>query len=156
METSLALRPEVTRRVAQALNIVLADEYVFLTKLLKYHWNIAGPHFFTLHKLLDVQYREVFDIIDEVAERVRSLGHFSLGTLHEFSSTARIKEQPGHIPVADQMLADLVRDHETIIATLRSDIPWIEENGDFGTMDFLTKIMEQHEKMAWFIRAHLQ
>lgn len=156
METNIGLKAAVTKKVAGHLNVILSDEYVFLTKLLKYHWNITGAHFFPLHKLLDDQYREVFTMIDEIAERTRSIGHTAFGTLQEFSKHARIKEHPGKIPSAQDMIADLVKDHEAIIQAMRDVIPEIEEMGDFGTMDFLTGLMEQHEKMAWFLRAHLQ
>lgn len=156
MKTEIGLKAEVTKKVAAQLNVILSDEYVFLTKLLKYHWNITGPSFFPLHKLLDDQYREVFVMIDEIAERTRSIGHVAFGTLHEFSKNSRIKENPGKIPSANEMIADLVKDHEAIICAMREVIPEIEDMTDFGTMDFLTGLMEQHEKMAWFLRAHLQ
>lgn len=156
MQTTIGLSADVTKNVAGHLNRILSDEYVFLTKLLKYHWNITGPYFFPLHKLLDDQYREVFGIIDEVAERTRSIGHIAYGTLQEFAQHTRLKEVPGHHPSALEMVAELVKDHETIIMNLRRDIPLIEDMGDFGTMDFLTGVMEKHEKMAWFLRAHLQ
>ena len=156
METHIGLKADVTKKVAGHLNLLLSDEYVFLTKLLKYHWNITGAHFFPLHKLLDDQYREVFAIVDEIAERTRSIGHIAFGTLQEFSKHSRIQEHPGKNPASNEMIADLVKDHEAIICALRAAIPEIEDASDFGTMDFLTKLMEQHEKMAWFLRAHLQ
>ena len=154
--TRIGLKPKAAKDSAAILNMFLADEYVFLTKILKYHWNITGPYFFELHKLFDSQYHEVFEMIDEVAERVRSIGGVAFGTLAEFSKNSRIKEMPGEMPSAVEMLADLVRGHETIIVAMREAIPDIEEQEDYGTMDFLTKLMEQHEKMAWFLRAHLQ
>lgn len=156
METLIGLEAASSKKIAGYLNKLLADEYVFLVKLLKYHWNITGPHFFSLHKLLDDQYKEVFKMIDEIAERTRSLGYQTLGTLTEFEKESSLKEHPGKFPAAFDMVKDLVLDHEAIIKSLRSQIPEIEELTDFGTMDFLTKLMEQHEKMAWFLRAHLQ
>lgn len=156
METAIGLKATTSKKVAGHLNVLLADEYVFLTKLLKYHWNITGPHFFSLHTLLDDQYKEVFEMIDAIAERTRSLGHPTYGTLAEFSKNSRLKEHPGKLPAAFDMIKDLVLDHEAIIQSLRLEIPEIEELTDFGTMDFLTGVMEQHEKMAWFLRAHLQ
>ena len=156
METSLGLKATATKKIAGHLNALLADEYLFLTKLLNYHWNITGPYFFPLHKLLDDQYKEVFEMIDALAERTRSLGYPTLGTLQEFSKTTRLQEHPGKLPSALDMVKELVLDHEAIIKILRSEIPEIEDLGDFGTMDFLTGVMEQHEKMAWFLRAHLQ
>ena len=84
------------------------------------------------------------------------MGHIAFGTLKEFSQNTRLKESPGENPKAETMIADLVRDHEAIICHLRSDIDIMEQLGDQGTMDFLTGLMQQHEKMAWLLRAHLQ
>ena len=156
METRIGLKPEAAKNSAAVLNALLSDEYVFLTKLLNYHWNVKGPFFGQLHKLFDDQYREVFGMVDEIAERVRSIGHTTFGTLQEFSQNSRLKENPGKLPSTDEMIADLVRGHEAIIVAMREAIPDVEEQEDYGTMDFLTKLMEQHEKMAWFLRAHLE
>lgn len=154
--TRIGLKSNMAKNSAAVLNMFLADEYVFLTKLLKYHWNVTGPYFISLHKLFDDQYHEVFEMIDEIAERVRTVGGVAFGTLSEFSKNSRIKEMPGEMPSTPEMIADLVRDHEIIIVAMREAIPDAEEQEDYGTMDFLNTLMEQHEKMAWFLRAHLQ
>jgi starvation-inducible DNA-binding protein len=156
METRIGLKADVVKNNAAILNMLLSDEYVLLTKLLNYHWNVTGPFFGPLHKLFNDQYDEVFKMVDEVAERVRSIGGVAFGTLREFSDNSRLKENPGHIPSTNEMIADLVRAHEAIIVAMRQAIPDVEEQEDFGTMDFLTGLMEKHEKMAWFLRAHLQ
>ena len=156
METRIRLKAEASKNSAAILNMLLSDEYLFLTKLLKYHWNVTGPYFGSLHKLFDDQYNEVFKMVDAIAERVRSIGHKPFGTLQEFSQNSRLQETPGELPSTTEMIADLVRGHEAIICAMREAIPDIEEQQDFGTMDFLTGLMESHEKMAWFLRAHLE
>lgn len=156
METRIGLKTEASKNSAAFLNMLLSDEYVFLTKLLNYHWNVKGPFFGSLHKLFDDQYRDVFLMVDEIAERIRAIGHVAFGTLSEFSKNSRLQENPGKLPSTDEMIADLVRGHEAIIVAMREAIPDIEEQEDFGTMDFLTGLMEKHEKMAWFLRAHLE
>ena len=94
---------------------------------------------------------------DEVAERIRTLGAFSIGTMAEFTDKSVLDEEPGVRPPADGMLASLLHDHEVIIKGLREDIDKCDDDyEDTGTADFLTGLMEQHEKLAWMIRAHLE
>lgn len=156
MNLNIGLKPEVTKEAAEKLNKLLANEYVFYTKVLKYHWNITGPNFIALHKLLDDQYHQILTIIDGIAERVRMIGHTTQATLKEFSAAAEIKEKPGINPSTDEMIAELVADHETLIRMMRNYILWLEEHMEYGSVDFLNKTLEDHEKMAWFLRAHLQ
>jgi len=141
----------------QLLNHLLADEYVLYTKTRYYHWNVTGPRFHTLHLFFETQYEALDEIIDQVAERVRQLGFFALGTLEQFNKITRLSENFGEVPPADQMIQNLLDDHETVIRQLRTDLEKASDNyHDVGTNDFLTALMEQHEKMAWMLRAHLQ
>ena len=138
------------------LNQLLSDEYVLYTKSRNYHWNVVGSDFSELHKFFEAQYEELDDIIDEVAERARSLGGNSLGTLKEFLQNTKLKEFSGDTPEAKKMIANLLNDHESIIKELRQNLnTCAEQYHDMGTSDFLTGLMEQHEKMAWMLRAYL-
>ncbi|MGH7316439.1 MAG: Dps family protein [Candidatus Rokuibacteriota bacterium] len=140
--------------VVKILNSILADEYVLYTKTRNYHWNVVGPQFNDLHKFFESQYEALNEIVDEVAERARSLGGKAFGTLAEFSQHSRLKEQPGKQPAALTMVANLQADHEAIVRTLRADLETVmEKHSDAGTNDFLTGLMEKHEKMAWMLRA---
>jgi starvation-inducible DNA-binding protein len=157
MKPRIGLSETQTKGVVEILNNILADEYVLYTKTRSYHWNVRGPHFHDLHKFFESQYNELNEIVDDVAERARALGGPALGTLSEFSKQARLKERPGHYPKAAEMIADLLNDHEAIIRQLRADlVTCSEKHGDAGTNDFLTGLMEQHEKMAWMLRAQLE
>ena len=142
--------------VVKILNTLLADEYVLYTKTRNYHWNVVGPQFNDLHKFFEAQYGALNEVVDDVAERARTLGGPALGTLDEFSKHARLKEHPGKYPDATGMLKDLLDDHEAVIRQLRVDLETVGEvYHDTGTNDFLTGLMEQHEKMAWMLRAFL-
>jgi starvation-inducible DNA-binding protein len=93
--------------------------------------------------------------VDEVAERARAVGGHAIGTLQEFTQHARVKEYPARYPASPEMIADLLGDHETIIRQLREDVQMtVEKYHDVGTSDFLTGILEQHEKMGWMLRAN--
>lgn len=142
---------------ADILNRVLSDQNVLYTKTRKYHWNVTGRNFYSLHKLLEEQYEALAESIDEVAERTRSVGYPAFGTMKEFLECATLKEQPGENPAAMAMVANLVTDHEQVIRNLRNFVDQAaEELEDQGTSDFLTALMETHEKMAWMLRAFLE
>ncbi len=138
------------------LSIVLSDEMTLYVKTRKFHWNVAGESFMELHKLFEKQYTELEEIIDNVAERIGKLGGKTIGTMNEFTLLSRIVEYPNHYPVRKIMLAELLSDHETIIAELRKDIDIsTDENHDAGTADLLTGILQQHETIAWTLRRYL-
>lgn len=136
------------------LNSLLADEFVLLTQTLNYHWNLIGPEFNDYHKLFGEQYKQIFEMIDEIAERTRSVGGFALGSMEAFKQHAGLDEDEGAPPTPKMMVKNLLLQHEDLIMKLRD---WAndtaEENRDMGTSDFLISIMEKHEKIAWMLRA---
>lgn len=156
-KVDIGLSPEAQEGVTQILNALLADEYILYTKTRNYHWNVVGLQFHHLHKFFEAQYEALNEIVDEVAERARSLGGWSRGTLSEFLQSTRLREHPGEYPDARTMIANLLRDHEAIIRTLRVDLDTCADRyHDMGTNNFLTDLMERHEKMAWMLRAFLE
>jgi starvation-inducible DNA-binding protein len=157
MSPNIGLLEEQREGVVVILNTLLADEYLLYTKTRHYHWNVVGPQFNDLHKFFEAQYNELNEIVDEVAERSRALGGNAIGTMTEFLQHTRLKEETGHYPKARDMIATLLADHEAIISQLRVDLEICgEQYRDAGTNDFLTGLMEQHEKMAWMLRAFLE
>lgn len=157
MKPDIRLSDRQREAVVRILNAVLSDEYVLLTKTKNYHWNVVGPGFNDLHKFFEGQYDELNEIVDDTAERARALGGHAIGTLEEFLKHATLKEQPGDYPEARVMIANLLADHEALVRRLRVDLQnCAEKHHDAGTSDFLTGMMEQHEKMAWMLRAFLE
>jgi starvation-inducible DNA-binding protein len=156
MTPNIGLRDGDRQGVIAILNALLADEYLLYTKTRNYHWNVIGPQFNDLHKFFETQYEALDDIVDEVAERARSLGGRAAGTLEEFRKSARLGEEPGVVPAARDMIGALLADHEAVTRTLRADVDTVTNKyNDAGTADFLTGLLEQHEKMAWMLRAFL-
>ena len=155
VETGLSA--EEREGVVEILNTLLSDEYVLYTKTRNYHWNVTGPHFSQLHEFFEDQYRALSEMVDDVAERARALGGWSLGSMREFQERARLEETPGRYPDAREMVRDLLRDHEAVIQALRHDADTVwEKYHDLGTNDFLTGLMERHEEMAWMLRSFLR
>ena len=155
MAMNIGLDEAKRQGVTNILTALLADEYVLYTKTRNYHWNVIGPQFNDLHKFFEAQYEELDDTVDEVAERARALGARAFGTLEEFREHTRLKETPGTVPAAKEMIAELLGDHETIIRALRQDIDKADKRGDVGTNDFLTGLLEKHEKASWMLRSFL-
>ena len=153
MEANIGLAPKTRKEVAKILNNLLSDEYLLYTKTLKYHWNVHSIVFHDFHKLFLEQYEALLEIADKVAERARAVGEPAFGSMTEFLKHARLKEEPGKIPDAHGMIKQLLSDHETIIRQLRQDIETCADLGDMGTNNFLTDLMEKHEKIAWMLRA---
>jgi starvation-inducible DNA-binding protein len=156
MKVNIGIADKDRSAVADVLNRQLSDEYLLYTKTRNYHWNVVGPQFNDLHKFFEAQYEALDEVVDEVAERARTLGGRALGTLAEFSQHARLKERPGDRPDARGMIADLLADHEAVVRQLRDDLDVAVKHNDTGTNDFLTGLMEKHEKMAWMLRAFLE
>jgi starvation-inducible DNA-binding protein len=154
VNTKIGLPDEQREGIVLMLNTLLADEYLLYTKTRNYHWNVVGPRFSDLHKFFEEQYNELNDIVDDVAERARALGGNAIGTLMEFLKHTRLKEHQGEYPEAGEMLAHLLADHEATIRQLRMDLETSANTyHDMGTNDFLTGLMERHEKMAWMLRS---
>jgi starvation-inducible DNA-binding protein len=154
MNPNIGIADKDRASVVKILNTLLADEYVLYTKTRNYHWNVVGPQFNDLHKFFAEQYEAIDEVIDEVAERARTLGGHAVATLVELQEASRLKEHPGQYPAADDMLDTLLADHETTIRHVRADADAVgTKHHDAGTNDFLIALMEKHEKMAWMLRA---
>ncbi|MGB7087823.1 MAG: Dps family protein [Phormidesmis sp.] len=154
---NIGLSEEQRQGVAALLNADLSDSYLLIIKTKKYHWDVVGPQFRTLHELWQQHYEAIAMNIDAIAERVRQLGGYPIGTAKGFLENATLREHAGDLPTADEMVQRLVSDHEQIIRNLRGHIDQCsEEFHDEGTSDFLTGLMEQHEEMAWMLRSFIE
>lgn len=156
IKPNLGITDEHLQAVANLLNTLLADEYVLYTKTRNYHWNVTGPHFGEYHRFFEELYNTTDERIDDIAERIRTLGHFPLASLKEFFGATRLLETKHQQSSSQQMMQELLNDHETLVRLLRNDVAATAERyKDAGTSDFLTGLMEEHEKIAWKLRAYL-
>jgi len=154
---NIGLSEEQRQGVTELLNHDLADAYLLLIKTKKYHWDVVGPQFRSLHTLWEEHYQALTQNIDETAERVRMLGGYPVGTAKGFLEYASIQEDAGSLPNAYGMVENLVNDHEQVIRNLREHIDLCGDKfHDQGTADFLTGLMEQHEQMAWMLRSFIE
>ncbi len=157
MRTSIGIKPEDLAEVAQSLNRLLADETVLYIKTRNAHWNVEGPDFHAQHLFFEEQYQQLEDFIDEVAERVRTLGHYAEATMKAYLELTHLTEETRDKNDSAGFIKDLLEDHETIIIHMREHIDrFADDLHDQGTSDFITGLIEKHEKMAWMLRAHLK
>ncbi len=147
--------PEADRKaIADGLARVLADSYTLYLKTHNFHWNVTGPMFQTLHLMFEQHYTELATAVDEIAERIRSLGFPAPGSYAAYARLTAIEEAED-VPAAEDMIRDLVKGHETVARTIRSVFPAAEKGGDEATADLLTQRLQVHEKTAWMLRSLL-
>lgn len=120
------------------------------------HWNIVGNDFYEKHKFFETQFVQLDGFIDQVAERIRSLGHYAPATLNAYLSLTHLTEKNQYNNDSQGFIKELLEDHESIIIGFREHIKkFAEDYHDLGSSDFITGLMEKHEKMAWFLHSHL-
>jgi starvation-inducible DNA-binding protein len=156
MKPEIGITPEHLSEVARTLTNILADEFLLYTKTLNAHWNVEGPDFHSKHLFFEEQYKELLGVLDEIAERIRCTGHYTPATLSDFLKLSHLTEKSKEKNDATGFIKLLLFDHESIIIHLRENINrYAIELKDMGTSDFITGLLETHEKMAWMLRAHL-
>jgi len=156
MKINIGISEMSTIKVVDELSKLLADEFMLFTKTKNAHWTLEGMGFHGLHAFFEGQFIQIDEIVDRIAERIRSLGHCSLASLKDFLQHARLSEtiQGDHSAVS--FIRNLLSDHQSIIITLRANIDlFATEYKDYGSSDFLTSLITSHEKMAWMLSAHL-
>jgi starvation-inducible DNA-binding protein len=152
MDIDIGINEQERARSATALSVLLADTYTLYLKTHAYHWNVEGPHFQSLHIQFMDQYTEMWTAVDELAERIRALGHYAPGSYAAFSKLSKIKEDQG--PVSwEQMIKNLAKGHEHVAKSAREVLRIAESAGDDATADVVTPRITLHEKTAWMLRA---
>jgi starvation-inducible DNA-binding protein len=152
MPPEIGLSEAERAQTLERLHPLLADELVLVQKLRDAHWNVCGLHFHALHGLFEEEYTALATVIDDIAERIRQLGGRPDASLAGALSLKRLPEFPKSGRSAEEYLRSLLVDLEALVRQLRCDIPAV---ADVGTQDFLTGLIQQHEKSAWKFRASL-
>ncbi|KJS43336.1 MAG: ferritin [Rhodospirillaceae bacterium BRH_c57] len=153
-QINIGLSEDNRIRIAEGLSRLLADTYTLYLKTHNFHWNVTGPMFNTLHLMFEAQYTELALAVDLIAERIRSLGVAAPGSYAQFAALTSLSEETT-VPSAEEMIAQLVQDQETVVRTARAVFPLADEAHDEPTADLLTQRLQVHEKTAWMLRALL-
>jgi len=154
--TEVASSTPQSAETQQLLNGLLADEFVTYVRTLNWHWNVRGMQFHSLHAFFERLYEEQAKRIDDIAEKVRSLGGFATATMEEYLGNSRLTEKIGEPPDPRVMISSLAADHETIIKRIREILGTVGNKFDDPSTDnFLCGLLEKHEKTLWMLQAHL-
>ena len=142
--------------ISDGLSHLLADTYTLYLTTHNFHWNVTGPMFNSLHAMFMVQYTELWNAVDPIAERIRSLGHPAPGSYGQYAALSSLPDAPETPPKALEMVAILAQGHEATARTARGLYPIVEAASDEPTADLLTQRIGVHEQSAWMLRALLE
>ena len=145
MDIDIGIPAEKRAAIAAGLSRLLADSYTLYLKTHNYHWNVRGPQFTALHVLFETHYTELALAVDQIAERIRALGHRAPGSYRDFADLTSITEEDDE-PGATEMIRRLVSGQEAVVRTARRVFPVIEQAGDEPSADLLTQRMQIHER----------
>ncbi len=148
----IGISPEHREEIAQGLKHLLADSYTLYLQTHNFHWNVTGPQFRELHLLFEEHYTELAVAVDDIAERIRTLGVAAPGTYQEFAELSSIKEVHG-VPKAEDMVSILTASHEQVVRTCREVPSQAQAGDDESSAALISDRMRIHEKTAWMLRA---
>ncbi|MCI5107539.1 MAG: DNA starvation/stationary phase protection protein [Pseudomonadales bacterium] len=151
----IGISEQQRQEVAEKLKVLLADSYTLYLQTHNFHWNVTGPQFRELHLMFEEHYTELATAVDEIAERIRTLGVFAPGTYKQFANLSHIKETD-EIPSGPEMVAILTEGHEQIVRTCRDVLAVAQEADDESSASLVSDRMVLHEKTAWMLRSLLQ
>lgn len=155
MEINIGIAQTDRAAIADGLSRLLADSYTLYLQTHNFHWNVKGPMFQTLHQMFMLQYTELWNALDVIAERIRALGFPAPGTYREFVRLASVQEVEG-VPRAEEMIRLLIAGQEAVVRTARAVFEVADRANDQPTADVLTQRMDIHEKNAWMLRSLLE
>jgi len=154
MKTDIGISEKNRKKITQVLSPLLADTYTLYLKTQNFHWNVTGRDFYELHLLFEKQYNELSGAIDELAERIRALDFPVHASFKQFIEDTQFKTDNA-IPDSDKMLQQLAHDHAAICSSIRIAITNLEDTDDVGTIDLLTRRLQEHEKTVWMLKSSL-
>ncbi len=148
----IGINSEDMTKIADGLKHLLADSYTLYLQTHNFHWNVTGPKFRELHLMFEEHYTELATAVDEVAERIRTLGVAAPGTYQAFNGLSAIDEVEG-VPSADDMVSILTKSHEQVVKTCRQVLALAQDGNDESTAALVSDRMRIHEKTAWMLRS---
>jgi starvation-inducible DNA-binding protein len=151
LQTPTDLKPEATRDISGALNILLADMFALYLKTKNFHWHMSGTHFRDYHLLLDEQSEQIFATTDDIAERVRKIGGTTLRSLGQAARLKRILDNDADFVTPLDMLAELRDDNKQLTASMRETHDLCDEHGDVATTSLLENWIDESERRTWFL-----
>jgi len=151
LDTPSNLASNARHEVSAALATLLADMFALYVKTKNFHWHVSGPHFRDYHLMLDEQGTQIFEITDEIAERVRKLGGTTIRSIGHIGRLQRVSDNDADYVTAPDMLSELRDDNIQLAARLRETHSLCDEHGDVATASLIEIWIDEAEKRAWFL-----
>jgi starvation-inducible DNA-binding protein len=152
----IGMSKETREHSCQRLNQILADTQILYSLYKKHHWLMRGPTFYQLHLLLEKHANEQLPLIDEIAERIQTLGGVAIGDPRQVAEITVIPRPPDGVEEVPAMLSRLLEAHETILVAAHDAAARAADMGDDGTNDLLvSNVIRTGELQAWFLAEHL-
>lgn len=151
----IGIKDDDRKAIANSLSVFLADSFCLYVKTHNYHWNVTGPMFQTLHTMFMDQYTELWNALDEIAERIRSLGYPAPGTMKAFIKLSDVEETK-NVVSADDMIIDVINASQIVTKSARNVLALADKANDQPTADLMTQRLQIHEKNAWMLRSLLE
>jgi starvation-inducible DNA-binding protein len=156
MKIDIGISESHRQAITEGLSRLLADTYTLYMTTHNFHWNVTGPMFNSLHDMFMLQYTELWNAVDPIAERIRSLGYPAPGSYAQFAKLSSLPDAPALPPKAMQMVAILAQGHEAVARTARGLYDAVEQAKDEPSADLLTQRIAVHEQTAWMLRSLLE
>jgi starvation-inducible DNA-binding protein len=154
MQIDIGISASDREAIAHGLKKLLANSYTLYLQTHNFHWNVEGPQFRELHLMFEEHYTELATAVDEIAERIRTLGVAAPGTYKSFAELSSIEEVEG-VPEASEMIRLLTIGHEQIVKSCREVLKIAQDADDESSAALASDRMRVHEKTAWMLRALL-
>src|SRR5580693_1102453 len=151
LATPSQLGAEAVKNISGALNALLADAFALYVKTKNFHWHVSGPHFRDYHLLLDEQADQIFEMTDDIAERVRKIGGNTLHSVGEIKSHTRILDNDAEYVTPEDMLAELKGDNSDLVGRMREAHELTSEYNDVATTSLLENWIDEAERRVWFL-----
>ena len=139
-------------QLTQSAKVAFASSFSFYLKAHNFHWNVEGSDFLEYHDLFGKIYEEVYGVIDDFAEKIRSLGSYVPASYSRFNMLTKIEDETDVLP-KDNMVRELLLDNEKILKILKYTYDTAEAAGEHGFSNFLAERMDAHRKHGWMLRA---
>ena len=155
-KTSIDLNSETREQVVTLLNQQLADTFDLYSQTKQAHWNVKGMQFIQLHELFDKLAADLLPYVDDIAERVTSLGGTALGTARMSATASRLPEYSAKTFDGQESVEALVTRYAELAASTRAAIDTADDLDDADTADLFTGVSRGLDKSLWFLEAHVQ
>jgi starvation-inducible DNA-binding protein len=151
LRTPTTLSSNATQDITASLNTLLADVFALYMKTKNFHWHVSGPHFRDYHLLLDDQATQIYEMTDDVAERVRKVGGTTLRSIGQIARQQRVLDNDADYVTPLDMLAELRDDNLQLVAHMRETHELCDEHGDVATASLIENWIDQTERRVWFL-----